>query len=92
MRTTLDIDDDILLAVKELARTERKPAGKVISDLARAALTNAKDIVGPKGPGGTVLEKGWHVFPSRGGVITTEAVARLLEEADLEDAGLIKSE
>ncbi len=39
MRTTLDIDDDVLMAAKELARTQRSSAGKVLSELARNALT-----------------------------------------------------
>ncbi len=38
MRTTLDIDDDVLQAVKELADNRRTTAGKVLSDLARQAL------------------------------------------------------
>jgi hypothetical protein len=38
MRTTLSIDDDVLAAAKELAATERKSVGEVISSLARAAL------------------------------------------------------
>ncbi len=39
MRTTLDIDDDVLLAAKERARRERTTAGQVLSALARQALT-----------------------------------------------------
>jgi hypothetical protein len=39
MRTTLDIDDDILEAAKELAEAENKTAGQVLSELARKALT-----------------------------------------------------
>ncbi len=39
MRTTLDIDDDILQAAKELAKAEKKTAGEVLSALARKALT-----------------------------------------------------
>lgn len=39
MRTTLDIDDAVLDAVKELARRQGKTAGAVLSDLARQALT-----------------------------------------------------
>jgi hypothetical protein len=35
MRTTLSIDDDILAAAKEVAATERKTVGEVISALAR---------------------------------------------------------
>lgn len=38
MRTTLDIDDDVLAAAKELARQERKSTGEVVSELARRAL------------------------------------------------------
>lgn len=40
MRTTLSIDDDVLLAVKERARREKRTAGEILSDLARQALTN----------------------------------------------------
>jgi hypothetical protein len=42
MRTTLDIDQDVLLAVKELARYRRTTAGKVLSDLARKALSSSE--------------------------------------------------
>lgn len=38
MRTTLAIDDDVLAAVREMAETERKSVGEVISILARKAL------------------------------------------------------
>lgn len=38
MRTTLDIDDDVLNAAKELALVQRTTAGRVISELARKAL------------------------------------------------------
>ncbi len=41
MRTTLDIDDDILQAAKELARAEKKTAGQVLSELARRGLTQS---------------------------------------------------
>lgn len=39
MRTTLDIDDDILAAAKELSRQRSTSTGKVLSQLARQALT-----------------------------------------------------
>jgi len=35
MRTTLDIDDDVVVAAKELAAGERRSLGSVISELAR---------------------------------------------------------
>ena len=92
MRTTLDIDDDVLSAAKELARAEKKTAGEVISDLVRKALTTPGQPSGPAGPAGTTLENGWYVLPSRGGVVTSELVERLLEEADLEDAGILKGQ
>lgn len=38
MRTTLDLDDDILQAAKELAAAKGSTAGKVLSDLARRGL------------------------------------------------------
>lgn len=38
MRTTLKIDDDVLLAAKELARQQNKSVGEAISELARNSL------------------------------------------------------
>jgi hypothetical protein len=39
MRTTLEIDDDVLLAAKRLSIQRRVSTGKVLSELARQALT-----------------------------------------------------
>jgi hypothetical protein len=39
MRTTLDIDEDVLQAAKEIASTRGSTAGKVLSEWARRALT-----------------------------------------------------
>jgi hypothetical protein len=44
MRTTLDVDDDVLQAAKEIAANRGTTAGRVLSELARKALQ-------PKGPG-----------------------------------------
>jgi hypothetical protein len=44
VRTTLDIDDDILQVAKDLAANRRTTAGKVLSELARRALES------PRGP------------------------------------------
>jgi hypothetical protein len=38
MRTTLDIDADVLQAAKEIAEMHRKTAGQVVSELLRKAL------------------------------------------------------
>ena len=45
MRTTLDIDDDVLQAAKEIAATEGRTAGKVLSELARKGLTPVRQKV-----------------------------------------------
>lgn len=42
MRTTLAIDDDVLAAARELAATQQKSVGEVISALARQALRPAE--------------------------------------------------
>lgn len=39
MRTTWDLDESVLQAVKELARRERRSAGAVASELIRRALS-----------------------------------------------------
>jgi hypothetical protein len=70
----LDIDDDVLAAAKELARGADTSAGKVLSDLARRGL-NAQEKRGAK------LRGGVPVFASRGEVITSEHVRRLMDEA-----------
>jgi hypothetical protein len=42
MRTTLDLDEDVLQAAKEIAAARGTTAGKVVSELARKALTPAR--------------------------------------------------
>jgi hypothetical protein len=73
MRTTLDIDDDVLAAAKELASGQKTTAGKVISDLVRKALTQPLRS-------NVVYRNGLPVLPKRGGVVTRELVDRLAEE------------
>lgn len=41
MRTTLEIDDDVLQAAKEIAASRGSTAGKVLSELARRGLAPA---------------------------------------------------
>ncbi|MBN8455329.1 hypothetical protein [Accumulibacter sp.] len=79
MRTTLDIEDDVLLAAKELARRDGTTAGRVISQLLRQALTQA-----PPSTTSNTAEPadvyGFRPFPSRGRVVTNEQVDRLRDE------------
>jgi hypothetical protein len=73
MRTTLDIDEDVLAAVKSLAVAQNSTAGKVISDLARQTLR-------PKGP--VRKRNGFTLLPIKklGGPVTLEIVNRLRDE------------
>jgi Arc/MetJ family transcription regulator len=75
MRTTLDIDDDVLAAAKERAAGEKTTTGKVISDLARQALT--KSSVADEEPR---YRNGFRLLPRTGQVITSEMVRKWLEE------------
>ncbi|MDE0109867.1 MAG: hypothetical protein OXN96_18840 [Bryobacterales bacterium] len=73
MRTTLDIDDDVLFAVKDLAAVEKKSAGKALSDLARQALQR-QSADPPDVRNGFPLLRGSRNF------VTTSQVDRLLED------------
>lgn len=75
MRTTLALDDDVLLAVKERARREKRTAGQVLSDLARQALTN------PQPTGGSVQSRhGFKPLPHRGKAVSNALIDQLREE------------
>jgi hypothetical protein len=81
MRTTLDIDDDVLQAAKELARAEKKTAGQVLSELARKGLTTPR---GSNRANKVRIVDGIPVIPARGALVTKELIDRLIEEEDLE--------
>lgn len=72
MRTTLDIEKDVLLAAKELAAREQTTTGRIISELARRGLASATAE--------THIKNGVPVVASRGDVITTEHVRQLMDE------------
>ncbi|MEP6462149.1 MAG: antitoxin [Frankiaceae bacterium] len=76
MRTTLRIDDDILLAVKERAQREQRTAGEVLSDLARRALTGPPEDRGAPGAG----HHGFRPLPRRGATVSNALIDRLREE------------
>lgn len=74
MRTTLAIDDDVLAAAREMASTERKSVGEVISALARNALRPI--------PSGRATRNGVPLLAVRAGAqrVTSELVRQLQEE------------
>ena len=79
MRTTLDIDEDVLLAAKEHAARERRSLGAVISALARESLRRPPQAAARRtatGRGGRFA-----VLPRRDEVITLEHV-RSLQDAE----------
>lgn len=76
MRTTLDIDEDVLAAAKERARLEGKTTGRLVSELLRQVMTQR-----PPSAEGRVGEPpshyGFRPFASRGALVSEELVARL---------------
>ncbi len=75
MRTTIDIDDDLLSAAKELARRENRTAGQVVSALLRRSLTGtsgSNDEVPPSKRRRGVL--GFVPFPAKPGVVVTNGM------------------
>ncbi|MGH2443560.1 MAG: CopG family transcriptional regulator [Chloroflexota bacterium] len=74
MRTTVDIDNDVLMAAREIAGRRGVSMGKVLSDLGRQALTHRID-------GGS--RHGVPLFPAgkEGGIVSLELVNRLHDEA-----------
>ena len=77
MRTTLNIDDDVLQAVKERARRTNTTAGRVISELARRALSAPSPAPQVREPKAVY---GFKPLPSRGGIVTNELIDRLRED------------
>ena len=76
MRTTLRLDDDVLVAVQERARRERRSAGEVLSDLARQALTAQVRPVGDSSEG----HHGFTPLPRRGPLVSNDLIDRLRED------------
>ncbi len=76
MRTTLDIDDEVLSVLKDLARQQNVSIGKIVSKLVREAVL---------GGGGYRVEDrspslaGFKPFPSRGKLVSNATVEALRE-------------
>ena len=77
MRTTLDIEADVLSAAKELARQRDISVGKVVSDLLRQTLTgNTSQSAQPQT---SISSAGFDPFPARGVIVTNDLINRLRE-------------
>jgi hypothetical protein len=81
VRTTLDIDDDLIASVQELAQRERSSAGKVVSRLWRHSLTG-QDAPGARSPARGRAVAGFRPFPAHSGVVVTHDDVNSLREAE----------
>jgi hypothetical protein len=74
MRTTVDLEGDVLLAAREIAARRGVSIGRVLSDLARQALSR-RDVAATR--------SGVPLFPVQhdAGVTTSEIVKKLRDEA-----------
>lgn len=77
MRTTLDIDQEILDAIKEIARRTGDSAGNVISELARRALTQT---VARQGVRESDSFYGFRPIPARGSIVTNTLIDKLRDD------------
>jgi len=77
MRTTMNIDEDVLLAAKGLARRDGSSVGAVISELARKGLNGGSSGDGRPEDDGFC---GFRPLPKRGRPVTNELVDRLRED------------
>jgi hypothetical protein len=87
MRTTLDIDDDVLFAAKAIAQREKKSLGQVVTDLARRAFatppaspglsTGTTGTTAPLVASERLASYGITPLPARGGIVSNELIDRL---------------
>lgn len=73
MRTTLNLADDVLAAVRDRARRDGRSIGDVISELARQALNGST-------PDSEEQFHGFRPLPSRGRVVSNAVIDRLRED------------
>ncbi len=76
MRTTLTLDEDVLFAIQERARREKRSTGKVLSDLARQALTGQDRQSGDP----TSEHYGFAPLPPRGAAVSNALIDQLRED------------
>ncbi|GAB1232688.1 ribbon-helix-helix domain-containing protein [Ferrigenium sp. UT4] len=76
MRTTIDIEDDVLAAAKELARMQNLSAGQVVSGLLRRALAGGQQQAQSE----VKKVAGFRPFASRGVIVSNDIVDRLRDQ------------
>ena len=91
MRTTVDLDEDVLMAVKELARLRGETMGKVVSDAVRLGMSmphNGVESGGAMVIKDTVAEDvltrfGFEPLPYRGKLVTNELIDQIRDDEGL---------
>jgi len=78
MRTTLDIDLDVLQAAKEMASRTKRSAGKILSELARKALVSSR----PGHSSAPTVVNGFEIIPAAQRIVTPELIQELMEESE----------
>jgi hypothetical protein len=75
MRTTVNLDEDVLLAVQERARRQKRSTGSVLSELAREALRGGDRLP---------VEDyyGFAPLPHRGAAVSNALIDRLREDEE----------
>ncbi len=77
MRTTINLDDDVLLAARGLARRNRTSIGAVVSELARKGL-NGDSYSGAEDANANFY--GFRPLPKRGRPVTNDLIDQLRDE------------
>jgi hypothetical protein len=88
MRTTLDIDDDVLFKAKELAAIQKQSLGSMVSQLLRERFSHvgAQEVASPKKKYQTkegvdyIVKNGLPVLPPSNRVVTLEQIQRIRDE------------
>ena len=79
MRTTIDIDDEILAAVKDVAKREHLTAGQVVSRYMRQVFTGALVEVDRVSSNATDVT-GFRPFTARGKLVTNDEIELLRDK------------
>jgi hypothetical protein len=90
MRTTVDLDEDVLMAAKELARLKGETLGRVLSETIRLGLqasprrAEAVGLIVEDRPAISVLASlGFEPLPSRGSIVTNDLIDRIRDDEGL---------
>jgi hypothetical protein len=76
MRTTVDIDQDVLETAKEMARKEKRTAGAVISEYARRGFYGGESVAA-ESPQPYTNENGVPVLPPTGSLVTEASIRKI---------------